>query len=67
MVPWHALRGDDQTRVCICHIICIILCSISLVTEPEEFFNLMIQIMRTTKEEGRFTLTELYFDVKLYI
>ena len=35
-----------------------------MVTEPEEFFDLMIKIMRATREEGVFTLTTVKCDKK---
>ena len=35
-----------------------------MVTEPEEFFDLMIKIMRDTREEGMFTLTTVKCDTK---
>ena len=35
-----------------------------MVTEPDEFFDLMIKIMRDTREEGMFTLTTVKCDKK---
>ena len=35
-----------------------------MVTEPEEFFDLMIKIMRDTREEGMFTLHTVKCDKK---
>ena len=35
-----------------------------MVTEPEEFFDLMIKIMRATREEGMFPLTTVKCDKK---
>ena len=35
-----------------------------MVTEPDEFFDLMIKIMRDTREEGMFTLHTVKCDTK---
>ena len=35
-----------------------------MVTEPEGFFDLMIKIMRDTREEGMFSLTTVKCDKK---
>ena len=35
-----------------------------MVTEPDEFFDLMIKIMRDTREEGMFTLNTVKCDTK---
>ena len=63
---WHpGMRSEGTIKhVCNCRLICITLCRISLVTEPEEFFDLMIKIMRDTREEGMFTLTTVKCDKK---
>ena len=37
----------------------------SLVTEPDEFFDLMIKIMRDPREEGMFTLHTVKCDKKV--
>ena len=65
--PGMRSEGTIKHVYVFCHRSYIILCSISLVTEPEEFFNLMVQIMRTTKEEGMFTLSIFIFYEKMFI
>ena len=35
-----------------------------MVTEPDEFFDMMIKIMRDTREEGMFTLHTVKCDTK---